>query len=901
MNWVIKRSILITLLFLSGDLYADTRSASLDRPRGYDVQSNAFIDNLFQQNTVDGSGQFDAASGEAASASYQGIYYTAITREVAGTTTTHIFLLRNDGTKFEGWDHDSKSWMTGLGNMDPIDSEISQGYTAANPAMAIDSKGNVYVAYTRTVAAGVDRKVFMSKYDVEANDVFIWDDGATELTNDLSAPDQSTDSISNNASASTIDADNVAPAIAIDSNDDVYIAYSIEMSAGADAKIFLSKFDASEEDAYIWDDGASWMTNNLRAPASELDSFSVNQANFETSTSPVLAIDNNDLVYMSFLQEGIAGANNRIWLTMFDPDPEFPPHASHPAGVIGGDAFIWNDGFNGGVTSFTNNLQTPDDELDSVGNNQSNNNDASGSPAMAIDSNNNVYISYIQQSEDNADPKIWLSRYDPAARLSVGPGDAGGDVFIWDDRAIRMTNNLSAPDDELDSFGVNAVTASDASGVPAMVIDKQDNVWVSYVQQTSGPANPHVWLSMYDPNARASAGVGDAGGDVFIWDDATSMLTNDLTAPGSQSGISWNQSADADAFGSPTMALAENGDIYIAYANDAVASSGNPHVNVSFLDVSEQDVYVWHDGISDWTNDLQAPNTFTDSLDNSSADGDISYAPVMTATSSGIYINYLARPDGTNDHTHVVRIGTPNQDIVNTITQTLFNLTSMSFDIDLTTGIEKYNLYAVCVEGSDVPTATDIKAGRKNSSDAAEGASSILAGNGGSQTLSCGSLMSSTSYTVYTVIERGADLFSAVTSQAGMATLDVINSITQTTRVPNAVSFEISIVTSGEDYNLYSVCAIGAGIPSAADIKAGRKNGTDAAEGFDSALSASGVTQTLSCNNLTPDTSYTVYTVIEKGLDQFSEVISQSSITTNNDNLCFPIKAKSGAVAVICL
>lgn len=660
--------LLIVIVLSFNQALADTGTATLDRPRGYDIQTNKFVNDLSQQDAVDGAGVADISIGKAASASYRGIYYTAITREVAGSTITHIFLLRNTGKQFEGWDHDSKMWTTVLGNMDPIDSEISLGYTAANPAMAIDSKGNVYVAYTRTVATGSDRKIFMSKYDVQKNDVFIWDDGANfqrgELTNDLAAPEASRDSISNNAAASTIDADNVAPAIAIDSNDDVYIAFSTEMSAGADAKIFLTKFDSSEEDAYIWDDGASWMTNNLRAPAAELDSISVNVANFETSTSPAMAIDSNDLVYIAYLQEGIAGANNRIWLSLFDPDPDFPPHASYAAGQQGGDAFIWDDNF-GGTARMTNNLRTPMDELQSVGNNQSNNTDAFGSPAIAIDSNNNVYISYIQQSENGADPKVWLSKYDPTAgSINNGGGgfDRGGDVFIWDDVATQMTNNQQQPNDELNSFGVNAVTATDASGVPAMVIDKQDKVWVSYVQQTAGPANPHVWLSMYDPNARpADLLNGDAGGDAFIWDDATSTLTNDLTAPGAQSGISWNESADADVSGSPTMALAENGDIYIAYANDAVASSGNPHVNVSYFDVSEEDAYVWHDGIGDWTNDLTAPNTFTDSLDNSSADGDDSYLPVMTPTSNGIYISYLHRTDGTNDHTHFVRVGTPDQ------------------------------------------------------------------------------------------------------------------------------------------------------------------------------------------------------------------------------------------------
>ena len=87
-------------------------------------------------------------------ASYQGTYYAALVREVAGGTITHVYLIRTGGATVEGWDHDTKTWTTSLGNMDPIDSEVSLGFTAANPAIAIDSTGNVYVAYTRTIAGG---------------------------------------------------------------------------------------------------------------------------------------------------------------------------------------------------------------------------------------------------------------------------------------------------------------------------------------------------------------------------------------------------------------------------------------------------------------------------------------------------------------------------------------------------------------------------------------------------------------------------------------------------------------------------------------------------------------------------------------------------------------------------
>ncbi len=641
-------------LLLIPSVHADTGTATLDKLRVYDTQNEKFVEDTSEQDPVDGGGFSSRVVGEAASASYQGVYYTAITRQdLATPEITHIYLLRNNGVKFEGWDHDKKIWTTALGNMDPIDSDLSLGFTAANPAMSIDSEGRVYIAYTRTIAGGSDRKVFMSVYDPEQNDVFIYDDllngfvlGGGGLTNNLASPQQARSSIGNNSSASTTDADDVTPAIAIDSNDDVYIAFSTEMTNGADAKIFLTRFDSSEGTAYIWDDGVNGgnagqkgeFTNNLRAPASELDSASVNVANFETSTSPSMAIDSQDNVYIAYLQQGIAGANNRIWLTKYDKAAD--------------DVLIWDDG----AGMMNENTRALNDELVSAGNNSSNNTDAFGSPSIGIDSNDDVYITYIQQSENGTDPKIWLSKYDSSA----------DDMFIWDANSGgadvgAFTNDQQAPNDELDSFGPNVTAAADAidsptAGTPsadiqpALLIDKQDNVWVSYVHQVSTLTDTKVFLSKYDA----------AQDDVFLWDDAASQFTNNQSSLTDNMGISLNNANDQDATGNTSMALAENGDIYIAFASELIGQN-NEHVFVSKVDVSENDVLIWDAANGEFTNDLSSITDFVSSFDNASADGDTSSVPVMTPTSKGIYINYLHRPNGNLDRTHVARIGTPDQ------------------------------------------------------------------------------------------------------------------------------------------------------------------------------------------------------------------------------------------------
>ena len=628
------------------NIWANTGSATLDRIRAYVTDSHTFSEDLSTQGAYDGGFSLDA-SKSVVSTSFGTTVYMAVAREAAGTDLTHVYLFRNRGTAVEGWDNDTNQWTTSYGNVDPIDSVISQGFNADHPAITVDSKGVVYIAYTRSL--GNDRKVFLSKYDPQHNDIFIWDDGETRWSANIAEVDRMRDSISNNSSYSTTDAHNVAPAIAVDNNDDVYIAYSQEMSSLSDAKIFLSKYDTSEQDVFIWDANGSSsfddgsFTNDLRAPANELDSASVNVANFQTSTSPVMAIDSNNVVYFAYLQEGIAGNNNRIWLSKYDPAAD--------------DLFIWHANLNGPEDGgFTNDQRSMTDELDSFGNNSHSANEAIGSPAIAIDSNNNVFVAYLQKEVSDTHYKVWLSTYNAAL----------DDTFIWHANlggagVGGFTNDQTSATSGLDSAGINAVADTNAIGDPNILIDKDDRVWISFVQETSAGADPHVFLAKFDPNVTSGIANPTIPGDVLVWNDATSSFTSDQPAPGAQSGISWNNSADNDAIGTPSMALADNGDIYIAYANEAAASN-HSHINLSKLSLAQNDVFVWHAGLDTWTNDLTSPSLFSDALDMATSDDQSSHSPVLQATPNGIYLSYLYKADTVNENTFLLRIGSGDSD-----------------------------------------------------------------------------------------------------------------------------------------------------------------------------------------------------------------------------------------------
>lgn len=132
---------------------------------------------------------------------------------VAYEQARHIYLGRYDGTAVRAWDRDAGSWPATLEDGDPIDGDLTDYYRVAahNPRIAVDSRGNVYVAYEKHSPSG---HVYMSRYN--GADVRIWDGDTSSWTGTFAKGDPIDKGGAYSAGS---------PEIAIDSSDRVYVAF----------------------------------------------------------------------------------------------------------------------------------------------------------------------------------------------------------------------------------------------------------------------------------------------------------------------------------------------------------------------------------------------------------------------------------------------------------------------------------------------------------------------------------------------------------------------------------------------------------------------------------------------------------------------------------------------------
>ncbi|MEM7360221.1 MAG: thrombospondin type 3 repeat-containing protein [Pseudomonadota bacterium] len=113
-----------------------------------------------------------------------------------------------------------------------------------------------------------------------------------------------------------------------------------------------------------------------------------------------------------------------------------------------------------------------------------------------------------------------------------------------------------------------------------------------------------------------------------------------------------------------------------------------------------------------------------------------------------------------------------------------------------------------------------------------------------------------------------------------MSCSNFINTIYPENIGESSINFQLYVENQGANYNLFTVCVESADVPTAADIKSGRKNSTEPAEASSSLLAVSGNSQQMMCNGLTPDTEYTAYSVIETTPDVFSTTFNVSGVNT---------------------
>ncbi|MFQ5503113.1 MAG: hypothetical protein ACE5EQ_12590, partial [Phycisphaerae bacterium] len=181
-----------------------------------------------------------------------------------------------------------------------------------------------------------------------AADVEIWDNGASAWTDTFANGDP----IDNGTINST-----GMPSMAVDSQGRMYVTYY--QYDGSNLHVYLSRYDGT--DVKIWDNDTSAWTDTF----SDGDPIDTGTAN--TASSPQLAVDSQDRVYVTFIQ--LLGGYTRIYLSRFD----------------GTDVMIWDNDASAWTDTFADG-----DPIDTGTAN------SAYATQLAVDSQDRVYVAFNQ-------------------------------------------------------------------------------------------------------------------------------------------------------------------------------------------------------------------------------------------------------------------------------------------------------------------------------------------------------------------------------------------------------------------------------------------------------------------------------------------------------------------------
>jgi hypothetical protein len=486
-----------------------------------------------------------------------------------------ILVLQINGISFASelsiWDNDASIWTTILSNGAPVD----PGTTDANRSpIAIDSNGIVYTAIERD--DGTNTHIYVSRYN--GTDVRIWDTNSSSWTTTLANGDPIDTGMGKDAHL---------PQIAIDSNNIVYVVFQ------QNGHIYLSRYNGT--DVRIWDtDTSSWTTTFANGDP-------IDTGGSENVYSPRIAIDPNNVLYITYgaSLSGVYlsrynGTDVRIWDTdtsswtvnLVNGDPIDSGGISHLAIDSNSVVYItYVKDNNFYLSRYISGFQVWDNDTSSWTSNFTNGDPLGtgetlfGENQIAIDSNNIVYVTFIQ-SEDGINSNVYLSRYD------------GTRVRIWDNDTSSWTTTF-ANGDPIDT-GTGTF-----SRAPAIAIDLNGIVYVTYSQFPMPGC--HIYLSRYN------------GTDVRIWDNDTSSWTTTF-ANGDSISIGGTHQDEAP----PYIVIDSNDVVYVVYdQNDGT----NYRPYLSRYDGTN--VSIWDNDISGWTTSISngdpidtgvASNSFISSL-----------------------------------------------------------------------------------------------------------------------------------------------------------------------------------------------------------------------------------------------------------------------------------------------
>lgn len=411
-------------------LYVTRYDASVNRIEGWDTALSQFTtvrndfedagDEIDHTRAASATRSFDMATGGT-----DGHVYFVYEQEQWGSPDFHIGLTRYNGQTelIERWDQTTQAWtlnhLDADDDADFIDVKAVSASTdnAGNPRVVVSSIGDAYIVYEMDDATP-DSHIYMTKYNDTLTRVSAWNTAMnggvggfviipepitiSSYVAGMANGDEANDSL--DAQIAAKDANTIR--LAIDSNDNVYVAFLQEDATGNNDHIFLTRLAAATDTIEYWSDDTESWESEASEMAGAADMIDLNSSASE-SFDLIMAVDKKDDVYLAYIQQDAGGTNNHLKLTRYD---------SSTALIEGWDNF---------TASFITDLSLVDD-IDI-----STTTRVSSQPDIVITNSGTVYIPYLQlgEQEHGATTHLQLSAFIPASSTSI-TNDGGGSMSL---------------------------------------------------------------------------------------------------------------------------------------------------------------------------------------------------------------------------------------------------------------------------------------------------------------------------------------------------------------------------------------------------------------------------------------------------------------------------------------
>jgi len=384
-------------------------------------------------------------------------YYGSFTASAA-----HVYLIRHlvvdDNEQLQTWSESGWSY-----NLDrPSQIDIGGDNHHCDPQIAVDLQGRVYVAsiLIKDVSADIHiGRVYLSRYNNVSDQVQIWSPTGWNTTLGTGIPiDMGSEEASGWQGYSAPLWEGGAWNVRIVGGSDfAYASYNqaAEINGETHWHVFLNR--ASDDGVHIWSDTDTFTgwTQNL-VTGTPIDRGTHNDAGHSS-----IGIDSNNIPYVSFNQYKGEAMAYGIYLVRYNDET---------VQIWDADAEDWNSELEQG------------DPIDPLGTES-----AVLLSALAIDQNDNVYITYVHYL--NAD--IYLNRY------------TENQIEVWDVDTLDWTSNFTEGDPIHSGLPVDPPFFTNLYGCRPQDLDAKGSLYVTYFQQTADSIQ-HIYLTRCQPESSSS-------------------------------------------------------------------------------------------------------------------------------------------------------------------------------------------------------------------------------------------------------------------------------------------------------------------------------------------------------------------------------------------------------------